>query len=149
MPENLSSVEAAESFKMSVQLRAQSKLDNFGERYEQKAEEWIKRAQEAGLEENTNMTPEHIAMTEAAREILVNELYGENIHLEEGRVFHPIRTVGVNSIAIEGPSREGVQEAGEETFEKMDVEGELYVINKLNEDYTPASSYEALALIEE
>ena len=36
-----------------------------------------------------------------------------------------------------------------ETFEKMDVEGELYVINKLDEDYTPASSYEALALIEE
>lgn len=146
MSEALSSVEAAESFKMSVKLRAQSKLDNFGERYEQKAEEWIKRVEDANLETGTKMTPEHIAMTESAREILVQDLYGEAIHLEEGRFFDQIRA---GRTPIEGPSREGVLEVAKETFESKNIEGDLFVLNKLNEDYTPANSYEALVLMED
>ena len=144
MSEQFSSVEASESFKMSVQLRAQVKLDNFGERYEQKAEKWIKRAEGANLETGPKMTPEHIAMAESAREILVEKLYGKTIHLEEGRFFDPIR---VGGSPIEGPSKEGVLDVAEKTFEQMNIEGDLFVINKLNEDYTPANNYEALVLM--
>ena len=149
MSETLSSVEKMESFKFSVQKRAEEKLENNPEHYEKALSNWKERVRKASLDVSDEMTVAVIVKTEAARELLIEELYGDEIHLEEGLQLTSLRYGGAGLERVEGPSREGVADVASEIMEKGKTEGELYVINKLNEDFTPSNNYEAFVLREE
>ena len=154
MSERLSSVEQqAEVRKHRAKIRAEEKLSKNRSWYEQRAESLVQTRINAGLTEKLHeVTAESVAISEAAKEVLIDEYYGENIQLEGGASLIPVgdseQIDSGKSPFLSGESREElVSKLNEEPYEKLEDGYNAFVVDRLDAELNPTGEYEAIELI--